>query len=156
MYNLDDSIRGGTCCLDAAGLAEGTNDSTIQTANAIDFAIDGYLYTKALTDNIATTVCAEQALGTTCIYLVSVIADGTITVTKGVEVASADVTAGTAVVQFPVLPADSAPVGKIKITTGTTAFTVGVDDLTTDIGTGAVAYADLFAVPTKPETTNAS
>jgi len=154
MHNLDESMRGGTCCLGAAGMAEGTNDATIQFATEFAFCIDGLTYWQAVEDNVVVTVCTEQALGTTCLYLVSTIADGTITTTKGAEILTADLAAGNHVLQWPVLPALSCPIGKFKIQSGDTAFHVGVDDLTGDLdAAGLVYWADLMAVPAEPETT---
>lgn len=154
--NLDELARGGTACFSKAGLAEGTNDATIKFAApngaGIDFAINGILYHKADTDNIDPTACDEQALATTCLYLVTVNASGTVDTIKGTEVANASLTAGTAVLQWPTPAASTCPVSALKIAAGTTAFTVGTDDLTDDIGTGTVTYYDLFTVPVAPLT----
>lgn len=120
------------CALDACGLAEGTNANTLQTANAIDFVIDGVVYTKAATDNIAMTACAEQAISTYCMYLVTLDAAGALTVTKGTELAT-----DTAV--LPSRPADEAVIGAFKIATdGSTTFTSGTTDL------GAVGITETY------------
>lgn len=116
-------------------LAEGTNSATIKTTNAVSFSINGVLYTKAATDNIAITAAAVQAVSTYCLYLVSIIADGTVTVTKGTASAADDAV-------LPALPADSAPLGYFKIATnGSTTYTAG----TTDNGAGGITdtYVDL-------------
>jgi len=122
----------------AGVLAEGTNANTIKTGAAVNFAIDGYLYTKAATDNIAMTACTEQAVSTYCLYLVSSIANGTITITKGTSVAT-----DTAV--LPDLPASSAAIGYFKVVTDAdTTFTSGTDDITTFVGSGgAVTFYDM-------------
>lgn len=127
----DESLRGAisSFCAGAAGLAEGTNAGTIQTANAVDYAIDGILYTKAATDNIAVTAAAQQAESTKCMYLVSVNAAGAVTVTKG------DTVASTGSAYLPDLPENSAPLGAIRIVTdNATTFTAG----TTDIGAAGI------------------
>lgn len=125
-------------CVQACGLAEGTNANTIKTANAVSFVVNGQLYTKGATDNIAMTAAAQQAISTYCLYLVSIVAGGTVTVTKGTSVAT-----DTAV--LPALPADSAPLGFFKVVTdGSTTFTSG----TTDLGAAGltVTYGDLSVV----------
>ena len=154
--NISELVRGGTLCLSKAGLAEGTNDHTVKIAAdngaGVDFAIDGLLYHKVTTDNIDPTECDEQALGTTCLYLVTLTSTGTLDTIKGTEVDNDDLSAGNTVLQWPQPAASTCPIGAIKIATGTTAFQVGVDDLTDDIGTGTVTYYDLLAVPPGPLT----
>lgn len=104
-------------------LAEGTNANTIKTTNAVTYTINGVNYTKAATDNIAMTACAQQATDTYCLYLVSIQADGDVVITKGTEVAT-----DTAV--LPAIPASEAPLGYIKIATASGAtFTSGTTDL---------------------------
>lgn len=122
----------------AAGLAEGTNASTIKTVNTFQYSIGGQRYTKAATDNIAFTATAQQAISTYCLYLVSINSAGTVTVTKGTEVAT-----DTAV--LPALPASSAPLGWVKVATnGATTFTGGTTDLS---AAGITAtFADLHFV----------
>lgn len=44
----------------AGGLAEGTNANTIKTANAVPYTIDGVMYSKAATDNIAINVQGDN------------------------------------------------------------------------------------------------
>lgn len=108
-------------------IAEGTNANTIKTTNAITFRIAGVNYTKAATDNIAMTACAQQADNTYCLYLVSIQADGDVVITKGTEVAT-----DTAV--LPACPAGECPIGYFKIATSGGTFTSG----TTDLGDAAV------------------
>lgn len=122
-------------CVQAPLLAEGTNAATIKTTNAVSFTIDGVLYTKAATDNIAITATAQQAISTFCLYLVSIDSAGTVTVTKGTEL-------GTDTAVLPALPANSAPLGYFKIATdGSTTYTGG----TTDNGAAGITdtYVDL-------------
>ncbi len=155
MDNLSELVRGGTFCLSKAGMAEGTNDSTVKinapNGAGVDFCINGIMYHKADTDNIAPTACAVQALGTSCLYIFTLDDDGLLDTVKGVEVLAADLAAGK-VLHWPQPAALTAAIGGMKIRTGATAFTVGVDDLTDDIGTGAVTYYDFFAVPDAPQT----
>ncbi len=154
--NISELVRGGTLCLSKAGLAEGTNDHTVKTAApngaGVDFAIDGILYHLTDADNIDPTECDEQALGTTCLYLITLNSSETLDTVKGTEVDNDDLSAGNVVLQWPTPAASTCPIGAIKIATGTTAFQVGVDDLTDDIGTGTVTYYDLLAVPPGPQT----
>jgi hypothetical protein len=48
---------------------------------------------------------------------------------------------------LPDLPYGQAPMGSMTIITGTTAFTVGTNDITSDIGTGSVAFANFGIMP---------
>ena len=124
------------CAMGACGLAEGTNANTLKTVAAISFNINGQLYSKAITDNIAMTACALQAISTYCEYLVTIAADGTVTVTKGTEVA-------TDVAVLPAKPATCAVIGSFKVQTdGSTTFTSG----TTDLGAAGITatYKDLM------------
>ena len=92
----DEAVRGGTLCLSKAGLAEGTNANTIKTAApngaGVDYVINGVLYHLTDADNIAMTALAQQAELTTCIYLVCVNAAGDVSIVKGTEVTTADIT----------------------------------------------------------------
>ncbi len=72
----------------SAGCAEGTNDHTIQTVNNIEYCINGEWYDKNATDNMAPTVCEEQAAATRCRYLLTLNAAGTLAAVKGTEVRS--------------------------------------------------------------------
>lgn len=136
---LNASLNGGAG-VGGAGLAEGTNATTIKTTNAVTYTIGGQLYTKAATDNIAFTATAQQAVSTFCLYLVSINAAGTVAMTKGTEL-------GTDTAVLPALPASSAPLGSIKVATdGATTFTGG----TTDLGAAGITdtYVDLAYVNT--------
>lgn len=120
------------CAMGACGLAEGTNANTLQVAAAFSFNINGQLYSKAITDNIAMTACTEQAISTYCEYLVTIAANGTVTVTKGTEV-------GTDTAVLPAKPASCAVIGSFKIATdGSTTFTSGTTDL------GAAGITETF------------
>jgi len=153
--NLDELIRGGTFCLSKAGLAEGTGASTLKTAApngaGVDYCIDGTLYHCADADNIPMTTCAVQAALTICLYLVSLDTSGDMTITKGIEQLTADLTAGTHTLEWPTAPVDQCPIAAFKIATGTaTTFTSGTTDLSAALVTDT--YYDLVAVPTAPLT----
>lgn len=125
-------------CFGPAGLAEGTNANTLQVATAFNYRIGNLIYTKAITDNIAMTALAVQAVSTFCKYLVSINAAGTVTLTKGTEVA-------TDASVLPAVPASNCAVGYINVATdGSTTFTSG----TTDLGAAGITdtYVDLAFV----------
>jgi hypothetical protein len=129
-------------CFGKAGLAEGTNAATIKTVAAVDYCINGAIYTKAITNNIAITAAAVQAVSTFCKYLVSINAAGTVTVTKGTSAATS------ALALVPNLPANSAPLGYFEIETdASTTYTAG----TTDNGAAGITdtYTDLSSVVTE-------
>lgn len=155
--NMDELIRGGTFCCSKAGLAEGTNANTLKTAApngaGTDFCIDGIMYHDVDADNQAMTALAAQAVLTTCIYLVTVNGSATpaLTITKGTEQLTADLTAGTHTLAWPTPPADSCPIGAFKVACASTAtFTSGTTDLSAANLT--VVYYDLASVPTAPLT----
>lgn len=152
MLNLTEQVKGGTFCLSKAGLAEGTNANTIKTAApngaGTDFAIKGVLYHKADTDNIAMTALAIQPALYTCLYLVQIDADGTVSMVKGTQILTANV--GLVPLEYPILTANCCPIGIIRIATATGyTFTSGTDDLS---ATGITeTYEDVFAVPDAPK-----
>lgn len=150
-----EQVRGGTICLGKAGLAEGTNAATLKTVAAdgttfINYAINGILYVKADTDNIAMTALAQQADLTSCLYLVTLTSAGVLAITKGTERLTADVTSGKYVLEWPKPAADTCPIGGFRIDNSAGTFTSG----TTDLGAGTVTdtYYDFFAVPDDPIT----
>ena len=151
--NLNDNPRNATMCFSKAGLAEGTNANTIKTAApngaGIDYSIKGIMYHAAEADNIAMTALAQQAVLTTCLYLVCLDSGGALSITKGVEVLKADYDAGDAVLAWPDVPDGKCPIGAFKIDLASTAtFTSG----TTDLGAANVTdtYFDLSTVPSVP------
>ncbi|GAA0586719.1 hypothetical protein ACFQH5_20220 [Halomonas salifodinae] len=147
--NLSERHYGGTFCMSKAGLAEGTNAATIKTAApngaGTDYCIDGVLYHKADTDNIAMTALAEQADNTTCLYLVQINASGTVSLVKGDEVATEDLANDEVIAQWPEPSADNCPLGGFRIVTSGSTFTSG----TTDLGAANITdtFYDFFAVP---------
>ena len=153
--NLSNTIKGGTMALNAAGIAKGTTDATIKIAATdpagVHYMIDGLAYYKANTDNIAITAAAQQAASTTCLYLVCIDSAGAVTTVKGTEVATADLTAGTAVLKWPTPTSGTCPIGAFKIATDSThTYTAGTTD---NSATGITAtYYDLAIVPSAPLT----
>lgn len=141
MNNLSLFSTCGNFTFGNAVLAEGTNATTIKTTAAVDYMINGLMYSKAATDNIAFTATASQADLTTCLYLVTINAAGTVTVTKGEEVT----TATAQFVPWPTVPSDSAVLGAIKVATSGAVFVGG----TTDLGAGTVTdtYYNLCTIP---------
>lgn len=144
---------GATACLSKAGLAEGTNANTFKIAApngaGIDFVIAGLAYHKADTDNINMTAAAAQADLTTCLYLVCIDADGTVSTVKGTEELTADLSAGTAVLHWPTPTANTCPIGAIKVKNIAGTFTAG----STDLGAGTVTdvyYDFALGMPTAP------
>lgn len=108
----------GNMSLGHSGLVEGTNSATIKTTTVLPYRIGGQTFTKAVTDNIAMTAAAAQAANTTCYYLASINASGTIKLTKGTDGST----------NIPTLPENEAPVAIMKIV-ATNAFTSGTTDL---------------------------
>ena len=144
--------QGGSFALTAGGLAEGTNANTYQTANTITFVTDGVLRSKAATNNVAFSAGhATVPVSSSCLYLVCLDSGGNFSTVAGRAVLTADVTAGTASLQWPAAPVDVAVVGAIRVDTNASAtFTPGSVDLSASGITDT--FYDLFAVPTKPLT----
>lgn len=116
-----------------AGLAEGTNANTFKTTNAVNYSIDGVVYAKAATDNIAFaavsgSVFAAQAAGETRYYLFQIDSAGAITVKQSA--------AGG---EIPAVDASRCALGAMKIVCNNAAtFTPGSTDL------GATDVVDTF------------
>lgn len=153
--NLSGSMaRGGTVCLGKAGCAEGTNAATIKIVAAdgttyINYAINGILYVKADTDNIALTAAAAQAVSTSCIYLFTLNSSGTVASVKGDAVLTADITSGKEPLQWPQPAANTCPFGAVRVdTNGSTTFTAA----TTDLGAAGITdtYYDIMGMPSEP------
>jgi len=155
MDNLDNGTRGGTLCLAKAGLAVGTTPTGLDIAApngaGVDFAINGIAYHKGDAASIAITAATAQATLTTCLYLVCLDSSGTLSTVKGTEVLTADLTAKTAVLRWPVPVVDTCPIGAFRVLTASTyTFTAGTTALD---ATGITdTYYDLFAVPASPLT----
>lgn len=161
---------GATLCLAAAGLAEGTNANTIQTANSITYTIDGRFYSKSATDNIAISYSGPsvyqaaaggvQAVnggftggvnGSTRMYLICLNTSGAVSIVPGQIVDSAELAAGRVALQFPDAPAGVCPIGAMRIAlTAGTAFTPGSTDLSASGVTDT--FYDLMDVPANPLT----
>jgi hypothetical protein len=131
----------GRLALSNGKIAEGTNATTIQTAAATDYAINEQLYSKAITDNIALTACAVQAIGTTAMYSLFMNAAGTVTTVKGTE----QKTGTKQPLSWGVQPADTVMFGAIKVVNATNTFTAGTTDLS---ASGVTAtYYNVMAQP---------
>ena len=157
MSDLNDLPRGGTFCLSKAGLAIGDGAKTgVAIASVvgagIDFCIDGILYNKGdAATNLPLTAATAQTALSKCLYLICVDSSGTVTSVKGTDVLTADLTAGTKVLQWPQPTANTCPIGAVKITLASTgAFTAGTTAL--DAANVTATYYDLFNVPTAPLT----
>lgn len=156
MRNQTALNRGATECYSKAGLAEGTNANTIKTnapnGAGTDYAINGFAYHKADTDNIAVTAHAQQAALTKCIYLVQINSAGTVSTKKGTEELTADLTAGKRVLHWPEPDADCCAIGAYKVALANAAtYTNGsTDHSATDV---TVTYYDFAGgLPVEPLT----
>jgi hypothetical protein len=154
-------VRGGTLCLSKAGLVEGSSANKIQTAApnglAIDYCIDGILYYFTDVDDIDMDACVIQPELYSCLYLCTLNADSEgdttagMTITKGKQVLTADLTSGEVVLEWPQLPDGECPIGAFRIDTASGyTFTSGSTDLS---ATGLTeTYYDLVAIPDAPMT----
>ena len=153
--NLNELPRGGTLCLSSAalGIAGTASKLKITAPNGagVDYAIKGIFYHKADADNLAMTAATAQAVLTTCVYLVCLDSSGNLTTVKGTEQLNADLTAGTAVLDWPTPTADTCCIGAVKVKCESTAtFTAGTTSLAASNVTDT--YYNLAAVPVAPLT----
>lgn len=153
-------VKGGLA-INAAGAA------TVKTTAALNYSVDGVLYSKAILAAQAITVTHRadgkpvttldpayvQPINTTVIYILALNAAGTVAVVQGTYAGqqlvygsdiSKLVTSGGGV---PKLPAGYTPFGAIKVVTnGSTTFTPGTTLL--DAAGLTVSYFDLALLPT--------
>ncbi len=149
-------VRGGTLCLSHPELTIGGDTTTIKTVApnglGVDYAINGYLYN--VLDNVgdrAVTAAAVQAELTSCIYLATLNAAGTLATVKGTAVLTADITAGKKSLAWPQPATDTCPIGAIMVVTSEgNDFTAGTDDWN-DAGSTFTWY-DFMAIPPDPIT----
>jgi len=137
----------------AAGLVIGTGDLTIKIANAFHYTINGGMYLKGATDNIALSGTAGLACAVSkfAAYVITVNATGAIALVKAADAVSAAL--ALAAVAAVTIPDDVAPVGVIHIeNSGSNIFTPGAtganlgdfaDDTTAD------TYVDFVGVSAK-------
>lgn len=154
MENLNQEAKGGCFNHGKPALAIGDGAKTGPAlVTTFTYCIDGIAYSKTGAATVRPlTVDTVQPILTKCLYLICIDAAGTSIISvKGVAVLTADLVAGTKVLQWPALPANYAPVGAVKITLANAAtFTPGTTALdATDV---SATYYDLFSVPTAPLT----
>lgn len=144
---------GGNIAISKPGFAAGTNTGTIQHTAAIDYAINGIVYTKAATNNITPTGAGtSQAPGTTCLYAVDINSGGSYFLVKGPEVATARLAGngGDRALELPPPPAiDRCRVGLVRVVNGASgAFVFGT---TAFNATGVTTtFFDLLTQPSVP------
>lgn len=151
---------GFTGCLTKAGLGiAGTADRVKITAPngaGVDYAIHGICYHKADADNIDTgtpvntDISGVQAADTHCLYLIQLDSSGNLSVVKGQDVLSTDVTAGRAV-QWPYPTANRCPIGGVKVVTVGVTFTLATTDFSA-AGVTETWYDFAGGLPTSPQT----
>lgn len=123
-------------------LEAGDTDPTM----GILYSIDGYMYSTA-GGNAAFTDKTKQPAETTCCYLISVNAAGTLTITNGVVQPSFQGPPGPFV---PPLPEGHAPIGVVKIATAASTTFTPATTLLDAVGVTATAYDLAVAVKRLP------
>ena len=134
----------------AAGLAIGAGDLTIKITNAFHYTVNGCMYLKGATDNIALSGASALACATSkfAAYLITVNATGAVALVKGADATSAAL--AMAALGAATITRSVAPVGVIHVqnsaseifTPGATAAGLGdfADDTTAD------TYVDFVGV----------
>lgn len=112
-------IRGQTACLGRAALTAAGAETVYDTANAIDYAINGKLYAKAaVTDGTTPTTDANTgdaftalAASQTCVFVWLLTSDGTVKVAQGEieDLQANDDYEDGGIPQFPAIPDDHCP-----------------------------------------------
>lgn len=156
MINLNDGQRGGTFTLSGAfGIGDGAKTGVAITT-ALAFCIDGVRAAKAAAaTNLPLTAAgvngtAVQPAQSTCLYLLVTNAAGVVSSVMGKPILSTILANTAAVLTWPELPANVAPFGAVRITTGATTFQPGTTAL--DAANVTAAYIPLFALPANPLT----
>jgi hypothetical protein len=141
-FNLQDN-SGLSGCFSKAGLTIATTTSAYRIVNATPYAINGKLYSKAATDNIAFSAWSGSltnlSAGQACALLVLLDSAGTAKVAQG------DIRAAGEACPLPTVPNGYAVIGAIKIVANTAAFTFG----TTALNASGISttYTDLASHP---------
>lgn len=147
--NTNYSARGGTYSEGYAGLAiHGTTKSHMLTANQSVVSFDGIQSVVAAVADITPTALAQQAAGTTCMYLHCVTATGTASQVKGTEVNSAQLAVGNVQLKYPRPAKNTVAIGGYKVVTVGVTFTNGTTDFD---ASGVTTTFNSFSgrVPTK-------
>lgn len=129
-------------CYSAAGLVIGSGSKKrIKQANTVVFTNDGAFKSKS-TQEVAFTVTthdipANALLDQEAVYLITLAADGTPTLTMGA------IASGAGAARLPERPATGTPIGcvRVLVAAGATKFDATSDDL--DAGHLTVEYVDL-------------
>jgi len=153
MLTVNDQIRGLTLHTGNSVLAIGNGSKLgVATVVATTFSIDGIAKSRAAAaTDLPFTAATAQGLLTKCLYLVCTNIGGTITTVKGTAVLTADLVAGTKVLQWPTATDGTCVIGAVKIATASTAnFTPGTTAL--DAADVTATYYDLCSVPAAPLT----
>ena len=136
MLNVSgENVRGGTGALSSAGLGIGSTPAELSIAATdpagVHYMINGYSYYLANDATVAMTAMAVQAVSTSCLYLVQLESDGTLSTVKGTERLTADITSGKSVLEFPQADSvDKAVIGGFRVDTNATVpYTGGTTDL---------------------------
>lgn len=153
LVNATERILHGTRNFVTAAIAIGTNKAKVKTVAAIQYCINGFIYTKAATDDlfVFTTVAPVQGLLTTCYYLLCLDAAGASVVVNGTPMLTAAITA----TNYPTVPAipvgtdgipTACPIGIVKVVCAAAAtFTPGTTLL--DAANVTATYKDISVFP---------
>lgn len=130
----------GNVCLSAPGLAIGTTDAAeVRVVNTTAYLSKGVFKSKSAAEVAFTATTHDMADLSTCKYLISINAAGTLSITKGNEVLTAD---GGSLI--PATPAGDTALGYIQIVTSGAVFNATTDLLSA--GHITDTYVDLSSV----------
>lgn len=126
---LDEVAEIASMSLNAAGLAIGTDTTQVLIANTVNYLINGEFKSKATAEVAFTAddhdIPADASLVQEAVYVLSLQADGTPTLTMGT------IASGAGNAEVPAPPVDEAVIGHVRIAVdaGATPFDAGSDAL---------------------------
>jgi hypothetical protein len=159
--------QGGNFAFTSGALAAGTNAGTIQNAAAITYTINGEFKSKAITNNVAISyagpaVYSQDAVasnggftgqvgGSTRLYGIYLDGAGNYSIEPGKVVNTAQLSAGTAPLEFPGMQRGKACVGAMRVAvTANTTFVPGTTAL--NAAGVTVSFLNLSSIPGEPLT----
>lgn len=151
--NLNELARGGTVCLGNAAIiidASAKADAEVTPAT-VDYAINGIAYTFTSGDGDVPLDGNTVTTAYTVLFLVVLSTAGAVTVVKGTEVLTANLTNGTAVLHWPTATINTCPIGAIKVANASGAVFTGGTTLLDAAGITTTCY-NFFCVPAAPLT----
>jgi len=141
-------------CITNAVVGIGSTSTQLSTASTVgtgtDYAIDGIAYNFSDDATFTMTAMAQQAVSTSCLYLLQVNAAGTTSTKKGVEALTADLGV-TRSLQWPQPDADNCPLGGFKVALDSSTTFTGATTALDAAGVTDTYYSFIGGLPLAPQ-----